>query len=140
MCFGSSWYYNTSMAEKHTHFPPSWLSYTVFVIGILALLGALFLSINTTQTIRRNFRGLTTETNVNLVESWMTLSYVSHAYHIPENVVREKLHLAPNQTLRISIKKLAENTHISPDVFLKNVREMISTFQKTEGTPPTPSV
>lgn len=128
------------MTEKHTNFPPPWLSYTVFVVGILALLGALFLSINTTQTIRRNFKGLTTETNVSLIQDWMTLSYVAHSYHIPENVLRENLHLAPDQTFRISIKKLAENNHISPDIFLQKVRETISTFQKTEGTPPTPSV
>jgi len=78
------------------------------------------------------------QTNVELIQEWMTLPYVSRTYGVPFKDLREGLKLSPNENERESIKDLAKSLNIESAVFIDELQVVITRFQDSHSMPAKP--
>jgi NADH:ubiquinone oxidoreductase subunit B-like Fe-S oxidoreductase len=72
------------------------------------------------------------QTNVSLIEGWMTIPYVSRTYHIPEPMLLEKLNIDPGTSRKKSLQDLAKMQGQSQTAFLEKIRQIISDLQSQD--------
>ena len=79
------------------------------------------------------------QTDVSLIRDWMTISYISHTYRMPPNLLYETLNIKPNGNEDKSLKQL--NTEYFPDqpnYVINSVKAAIQANQPPPAiTPPT---
>lgn len=79
------------------------------------------------------------ETDVTRIRGWMTIPYISHAYHVPEPVLFRALHIPPQPENRdYALGKLAKEHDREPEEVIQVVQQAILTFQKQHPPPPPP--
>jgi hypothetical protein len=67
----------------------------ISLLLLLALVGAVFATLETMQAVR-NFQQhhvLVRKEDVRVISSWMTISYVSQTYHVPDDYLCRSLHV-----------------------------------------------
>ncbi len=68
--------------------------------------------------------------DVRLVRPWMSIHYVAHAYHIPENYLCQTLHVRNDHTTRsTSLEKLAQTTNQPLDGLILKTQHSIQTYR-----------
>ncbi len=80
--------------------------------------------------------------DVQLIQPWMTLSYIAHIYHVPENILLATLHLKRNTiTLSTSIGVLASQKKEPTTVIIHQLQIAIMHYRKIHpqsAPPPSP--
>lgn len=72
------------------------------------------------------------QTNVSLIEGWMTIPYVSRTYHIPEPMLLEKLNIDPSTSRKKSLQDLAKLQGESQTAYLERIRKIITDLQSQD--------
>ncbi len=80
------------------------------------------------------FKNETSETNVQLIEDWMTIPFIAKMYHVPPPVIFESLNIPSEGNHEKSIKQLNDKYYPSkPGYVIKLVRTAVQ-----EHLPPAP--
>ena len=106
------------------------LAYFLLIFGCICLLFALFFTFRTVKFLLRPPHPISRESNVALIEDWMTLPYISRTYQIPEPKLIEALGLKEPPTRSQSLKIIAQKNNLNPDQTIAQIREAITEFQK----------
>lgn len=86
------------------------------------------------------------ETDVDLIEDWMTIPFISHTYGVPPDIIWDALKISPKETHKKSLKEINEEYYPDQDGYvLETVKATVLAHQPppaptapTEpGTPPT---
>src|SRR5687768_10842468 len=87
-------------SHKHLHLPHKYvnrkLSYILLIVGILFLIVALFFTVKTVMFLIHSPRPMMLEQNAVIIDSWMTIPYISKAYRIPESELFHAIGLPKN--------------------------------------------
>ena len=90
------------------------------------------------HAFRRVRGGPPRETNVELIEDWMTIHYLSRVYLVPPDYIFSELGIPEEENRHKSIRQL--NQEFAPDqsgLILEEVKTIVLQFQ-AEHTPPEP--
>ena len=78
-------------------------------------------------------------TNVEDIRGWMTISYISHVYSVPQPYLFEQLKLPPETDPKTSLADLNQQLYPGqPGAMLAKVKDVITTFQQTHPEPTEP--
>jgi len=111
--------------------------YLFIVISILSFVVALFIGARIVGNVEHNPRPVPRQTNVNLIQTWMTLPYLSHVYGVPMSEFRIALQI-DKKSENQSITKLAKQLGMTPQALTTQIQMIITSFQSTHQEPPTP--
>jgi hypothetical protein len=121
-----------------------------FVIGLI-IIGLMIIGFFGLRTVRafRQFHGHRphppfgehVETDVELIQDWMTLPYISITYHLPPNLLYEQLNIPPKGNEKRSLKRLNDKYYPqAPGTVLEKVKAAILAYQSTlTAVPPSTS-
>lgn len=109
--------------------------YLFFIGGLFCIILAGFLLYNIFQQIKNGSFPRPRQTNVELIQEWMTLPYIARTYRVPEPVLREKLAIDFRIDRRASIDDIAKEQQKDTQTFIQEVRIVIKEFQATHPVP-----
>ena len=99
----------------------------LFVIGFIAIGLALFTGYRYAQRNHNRPLPRRRETNVTLIQGWMSLPLVAHTYRIPETLLYERLEVEPREQMA-RIDTIAKNHNESSIVFLDRVKVTVKSI------------
>lgn len=105
------------------------------LIGILFILVSIFIGFRIYKNINRRPFPVPRETNINLIESWMTLDYISKTYGVPMPEIKQNLEYKFDNG-KTSIEKIAKNNSIDSKNVINKLQKIIADFQKDHQKPP----
>lgn len=120
-------------------------SVIVGVLLLVALAATIVAAVATFQAIQR-FRqehALTAAGDVSTIRPWMTVPFIAHTYHVPENYLYQSLHITdPGSVRRATLGILANRFNRPVDDVIHNVQKAILAYrrQHPRQDSPTPSL
>jgi len=123
------------------------VKFLCFCLLLCLALGCLFFSavktIQAYQQVQQSHQR-TLSGDVSSIDSWMTLPYIAHVYHIPESCLYQSLNLPGSWMVRHStLRVIADHYALPTERLIQEVRQVILRYRKDHsicGTPtPLPS-
>lgn len=117
-----------------------------FVVGLIIILGLIIVVVFGLRTARafRQFHGHRppppfidhVETDVELIQDWMTIPYISITYRLPPNLIYETLEIPPRGNEKKSLKQLNDEYFPeAPGIVLNKVKAAIKANQANQKLP-----
>ncbi len=112
----------------------------LFITGFLlclALGAAVFCAIQTVQAFQRfqQDHSLALSGDVRTIRPWMTIPFIAHVYHVPENYLDQQLHITdPQSVRRASLQTLSQRYNRPEDRFIHDVQQVILNYRKQHPT------
>lgn len=72
---------------------------------------------------------------VEMIEDWMTFDYLNASFQLPQNMLRDGLHITDPHYPRMSIRRAARDRGIAREVYLLEVRAFIQEYLLSNKTP-----
>jgi hypothetical protein len=114
----------------------------ISLLLLLALAGAVFATLETVQAVR-NFQQhhvLARKEDVRIISSWMTISYVSRTYHVPDDYLCHALHVPVSpETKRTTLYVLSMRSHRPINDVIQSTQVAITNYRR-QHSPPQPPV
>lgn len=76
------------------------------------------------------------QTNVSLIQDWMTVPFIARSYRVPESILFNKLGIDPETSRRSSLSSIAAKTNQTSQTVIDLLKEQISQFQSDRLAPP----
>jgi len=110
------------------------------IILILVGLGlVLFFGGRAIRAFRHVRQGPPRETNVELIQDWMTIPYISHVYKVPPDYIFDQLDIPGQENREKSIAELNDEYAAAEDgLILTQVKAIIQQFQAEHSAPEPP--
>lgn len=106
----------------------------LLVISLLSLSLALYLTFASYGRYRHHQFPKARQTDVLLIQSWMTVPHIARVYGVPELVLFEELgEIQPNR--KLSIHDIARKKQMTDEELLSQIRTSIMTYQKLHPLP-----
>ena len=110
-------------------------SNTMKIVGIVFILISIFIGFRIYRNLSKRPFPKPRETNINLIESWMTLDYVSKTYGVPMPEIKQNLEYKFDNG-KISIEKVGKNNNVDSKTIINKLQKIINDFQKDHQKPP----
>lgn len=110
----------------------------ILVLCVLAVVVVFFFAGRMAFHLFHSPRPLPRQTNVQLIQGWMTLPYISRTYGVPMKDLHVGLMIKPSANDKESIDDLAKSLNVESDIFIVELQKVITTFQESHVTPPKP--
>lgn len=114
------------------------LAFYLLVIGIICAVVAGILGFRIFNRIGLGPSPMPRQTDVSLIQDWMTIRHISRTYRVPEKVLFEKLNLSP-QYETASLSKIADSTGVELAILLESIKIIVNDFQSSRPDPPFPN-
>ncbi len=106
-----------------------WLVVSLVVVGLLLIVIFGLRAVKSYRRIRHTQLPIHT-TDVEAIRNWMTISYLSKVYQVPEDYLFTRIGVPPDHNQRISLRRLGQRYRPGqPDALVKAVKEAISEYQ-----------
>ncbi|HCI78827.1 MAG TPA: hypothetical protein DHW02_03970 [Ktedonobacter sp.] len=121
------------------------LSLIVTIALLVIALAVAIISVSMTVSEVHHFqqqRSLATHKDVRAIRPWMTLTYISRFYHVPEPYLIDSLHLIDTKNAdRLPIQTLAQHNKRTITQMTNTLQTAIITYHRQHPEhPPTPTV
>jgi len=111
----------------------------IICIGILLLvLSIAYLFINIRSI--RHYYTIRHRTDVGLIQSWMTLNYISRSYAVPESLLLKTANVTMQQTRHQSLSNIAKTHKESPSGIIEIIRNTILQYKSHMTVTPSPAL
>lgn len=111
------------------------LGFYLLIIGFILILISGILGLRIFDRISNRPPPVPRETNLTLIQDWMTIPYISRTYGVPGPVLFEELNIDPQQYRNSSISQIAEKTNQDSAQLLNSVKNIITNYQSTHNKP-----
>lgn len=105
------------------------------IVGIVFILISIFIGFRIYKNINRRPFPTPRETNINLIESWMTLDYISKTYGIPMPEIKQNLEYKFDNS-KVSIEKVSKDNKVETENVINKLQNIITDFQNSHQKPP----
>ena len=112
------------------------LHYYLLLIGIVSLGIVIFFTIRSFNRLRHEPFPHPRKSNVTLIQSWMTLDYVSHSYLVPGDELGKRLHIDFAANRKRSLGSIAKGQQQDTTQFILRVQQAVADFQRTHPKAP----
>lgn len=105
----------------------------IVLLLVLAIGGTVFAAASTVQAFYmfQQQSAMTKAGDVQTIRSWMTVPYIAHVYHVPENELYHALSSAGlNAQPRTTLHALALRTHKPVNQIIHEVQQVILTYRQ----------
>ncbi len=117
---------------------PSRLISILFIcVGLIFIVFSGFSGMRISRQFSKRSHFTPRETNVSSIQPWMTLSYVSRTYGVPEQEFGINLQIDFRKYHHSSLAQIAKELRKNEAVFLGEVETFITNFQTTQAVSPT---
>lgn len=110
----------------------------IVLLLVLAIGGTVFAAASTVQAFYmfQQERAMTRAGDVQTIRSWMTVPYIAHVYHMPENDLYHALSGAGLKAQsRTTLHALALRTHRPVNQIIHEVQQVILTYRQEHPQP-----
>ncbi len=101
-------------------------------IGVICLVIAGIVGFRYFRQLRHRPFPRPTETNVELIQGWMTLPYVSRTYHVPLPYLYETISVDNENLQKTNLDTIAKQKGMSPAEMISLVKDGITKWQQTK--------
>lgn len=115
--------------KSHHHF------YSIIALSFISFALAVFLGVRIFTRVDHQPRPIPRQTNVTLIQTWMTLPYIAKVYGVPLPEFISALGISPNDRNK-SIDQLAKKMNITPQELTAKIQMIIANFQIEHTKPP----
>lgn len=115
---------------------PRKIGFYLLIIGFICIIMAGFLGLQTFGKVGHRPPPVPRETNVSLIQDWMTISHISRVYGVPEPEFFKALNLDSEKYHKSSLKQIANKENINSSQLLDSIRKIINNFQSSHPKPP----
>lgn len=109
-----------------------------FLIAVICVVVALFMGGKFVSRVLHFGPPVPRETNVNLIQDWMTLPYISRTYGVPVEVFSTELNLEEGLYRKMSIEDIAKKRNVATTQLIEQLQQIIVNFQSEHPHPPSP--
>jgi hypothetical protein len=113
----------------------SLIIYSLLLVGVIFISASLYIGIDVFNKVHHH-QFPRRESNVELIQGWMTISHISHVYGVPEEEFINKLKIDPKYIKKTSIDDIARKNNINQIDFISQVKIIVKDFQETHKSPP----
>ncbi|QBD81157.1 hypothetical protein EPA93_36370 [Ktedonosporobacter rubrisoli] len=106
---------------------------------LLLSLSCTFVAATSTVGALHNFQQqhmLAEEGDVRTIRPWMTIPYIAHSYHVPENYLYKSLQIAPTPSRHSTLHMLAQHSKRPLDQVIHEVQKSIISYRKQHKAHP----
>jgi hypothetical protein len=130
--------YTLDMPEKKISEKKRLIFYLLLFISLVSLLLAVYLGLSLYQQVGHRPPPIPRQTDVNLIQDWMTIPFIARSYRIPEQGLYRHLGIDSASNRRTSLMSLASKQGISTQSLISQIQEYITKLQthQTEISPP----
>ncbi len=108
------------------------------ILGLVFILVALIYGYKTVHELRRRPFPVPRQVNVDLLQAWMNIPYISRTYGVPEEVLLQSLNISTNNSRSLTVNKIAQLKGKPVPEVIEEVKTIIQNFQETHRTPSQP--
>lgn len=112
------------------------LGFYLLIIGFICILFSGILGLRIFDRVGSRPPPHPRETNISLIQDWMTIPYISRTYGVPGYILFEELKIDPQKYSNYSISQIAKDSNQDPSALLENIKATINAFQTTHSKPP----
>lgn len=112
------------------------LGFYLLIIGFFCILISGILGLRIINTIGHRPPPVPRETNISLIQEWMTVPYISRTYGVPEPVIFSELNIDHQKYSKSSLKQIASYTNLKETDLVESVKKIITEFQSSHTKPP----
>jgi hypothetical protein len=112
------------------------LLYFLLFISLISILFACYLGVRILQRVGHRPPPIPRQTDVSLIQEWMTVPFIARSYKIPEAILYEKLEIDPLNNRKSNLSSIATKTGKSTPQIINQIKNVISEFQKNQPSPP----
>lgn len=116
---------------------------TIIIISILLCVALVAVVITTLGTVRaiqslQQQHTLAKAGDVSTIRPWMTIPYIAHTYHVPENYLYDSLHIPDTHTTRhMPLHALATHYQRPLSSVVQDVQSAVTLYRKQHPQPHT---
>ncbi len=99
------------------------------VIGIIFIVISFFIGFKIYKNINKRPFPTPRETNISLIQSWMTIDYISRTYAVPMPEFKKNLRYN-FQNGKVSIEKIAIDNKVDNKIVIEKISEIITNYKK----------
>lgn len=99
------------------------------IIGVIFIIISFFIGFKIYKNTNRRSFPTPRETNISLIQSWMTIDYISKTYAIPMPEFKRNLDY-DFQNGKVSIEKIAIDNKIDNKTVIEKIKEIITNYKK----------
>jgi hypothetical protein len=114
---------------KHPH--DHHIAYTLLLVGLICVIFAFMLLSQFLTTVKKHPLPIHRTTNEIIIEDWMTISYITKAYKIPDYVLFESLNVTPKD-FKQSLTSLAKRKGLSTKAYIQQTKQIIINYRKSQ--------
>ncbi len=107
----------------------------MIVLSLLCFVYAVFIGSRIVRRVDDRPRPMRRQTDVQVIEKWMSIPYVSKVYGVPLSEFDAVVELNSKNRFE-SIERIAKQENKDADELLQEIRSIISTFQSSQVTSP----
>lgn len=120
-------YYNIVMSDKNHAKRKLYSIY--FLIAVICVVVALFMGGKFVSRVLHFGPPVPRETNVALIQDWMTIPYISRTYGVPVEVFSTELNLEEGVYRRMNIDGIAKKRNMPSAQLIEQLQQIIVRFQ-----------
>lgn len=112
------------------------LGFYLLIIGFICILISGILGLRIFEKVGHRPPPQPRESNVSLIQDWMTIPYISRTYGVPGSEIFSKLEIDPGEYKNSSLSQIAQNSGRNSNELINEMKKIISDFQSTHTKPP----
>ena len=105
--------------------------YILILVGIASIIFASTIGFNIFRKVSHRPPPIPRQTNVELIQDWMTVPFIAKSYHVPEPLLFEKLGINAQEFRRSNLSTIAQTTNKSPVDIIQIIRQTIAEIQSS---------
>jgi hypothetical protein len=110
--------------------------YLLLFISLVSILIATYIGMRIFQRVSHRPPPIPRQTDVSLIQEWMTIPFIARSYSIPEPILFEKFSLDPATNRKSNLTSLASKSGMSTQQVIDLIKLTIQDFQKNQPSPP----
>lgn len=112
------------------------LGFYLLIIGFFFILASGVLGLRIINKVGNRPPLQPRETNISLIQDWMTIPYISRTYGVPGSEIFSELEIDPGEYRNSSLSQIAEGSGQSSDELINKIKNIITRFQSAHQKPP----
>jgi hypothetical protein len=105
--------------------------YILILIGIASIIFASTIGFNIFRKVSHRPPPIPRQTNVELIQDWMTVPFIAKSYHVPEPLLFQKLGVNSQEFRRSNLSTIAQKTGKNMTDVIQIIRQTISELQSS---------
>jgi hypothetical protein len=106
--------------------------YLLLFVSLTSLLIAFYLGVHLYQRVSHRPPPIPRQTDVTLIQEWMTVPFIARSYRVPENELFEYLKIDSQTDRRLNLVSLSAKKGLSTHALISQIQKYITQFQSRQ--------